>query len=110
MGVVFAERAVEMAPQVSTYWNTLGIARYRAGDLERALVDLERSMELRTGGNAYDWLFLAMAQQRLGNEGEARAWYERSIAWMERADTDPDLDRFRAETEALLGIEESRDE
>ena len=37
------------------------------------------------GGNAYDWLFLALAHHRLGHAGEARRWLEKAVAWIERA-------------------------
>jgi hypothetical protein len=57
-----------------------------------------------------DWLFLAMAKQKLG-QVDARAWFDKAVAWMEeKQPEDPDLRRFRAEAEEVLGIERSRDD
>ena len=81
--VELAEQAVAMAPAAGAYWNTLGVAHYRAGDWAAAVDALEESMRLRSGGDPYDWLFLAMARQRLGDAAEARRWLDRSLAWIE---------------------------
>ena len=47
----------------AAYRNTLGVAHYRAGEWSAAADALEESMRLRSGGDPYDWLFLAMARQ-----------------------------------------------
>ena len=60
-GVGIAREAVTLAPKAGNYWNTLGVAQYRAGDAKAAVAALEESMRLRAGGDPYDWLFLAMA-------------------------------------------------
>jgi tetratricopeptide (TPR) repeat protein len=100
--VALARRATELAPDRQTYWNTYGIALYRAGKWNDALGILDRSIAL--GGDAYDWFFVAMAKHRLGSE-DARAAYDKAVAWMERqAPGDEELKRFRAEAEDLLGI------
>ena len=56
--------------------NTLGVARYRAGQYQQAAADLERSRTLnaeRFGGSVpADLAFLAMARHRLGRRDEAR--------------------------------------
>jgi eukaryotic-like serine/threonine-protein kinase len=80
--VRFAERAVELAPAEGDFWNTLGVARLAAGDDEGAVAALERSAELRGGGDANDWLVLGLACLRLGRAEEARVWYERSLEWL----------------------------
>ena len=84
--VQLAKRAVELAPNESAYWNTLGAAQYRAGELEQARVEaLKKSMELRTGGyTSNDWFFLAMAHWQLGDKDEARKWYDQAVEWMEK--------------------------
>ena len=41
-------------------------------------------MALGQGGTSFDWFFLAMAHWQLGNHDQARAWYEKSVAWMEK--------------------------
>jgi tetratricopeptide (TPR) repeat protein len=104
--VELARKAVETAPREGAYWNTLGAAHYRAGSWQDAIAALEKSMELRTGGDAFDWFFLGMAHQKLGKKAEARQWYDRAVQWMEKnAPKDEELLRFRAEAEEVLGIE-----
>jgi hypothetical protein len=61
-------------------------------------------MQLRRGGDPYDWLFVAMAKQALGEREEARKWFDRSVAWMEKQPGDKELERFRAEAEQALGV------
>jgi serine/threonine protein kinase/tetratricopeptide (TPR) repeat protein/WD40 repeat protein len=98
-----AKRAVELAPKAGGYWMALGMAHYRAGDWEAAAAALEKSAQLRKGGNAFDWFFLAMARWRLGQKEEARKWYARAVGWMEKNQPDnEELGRFRAEAAALL--------
>src|SRR5262249_46043975 len=82
--VKLAERAVELAPNDGSANNTLGVARYRAGDWKAAIAALERSMKLRKGGDASDWLFLAMADWKLGHPDKARRWYDQAVQWLEK--------------------------
>ena len=56
------------------------MAHYRAGDWKASLTALEKSMELRKGGDSFDWFFLAMAHWQLGEKDEAREWYDRAVA------------------------------
>jgi hypothetical protein len=99
-----ARRAIELAPGDGCAWNTLGAVVYRVGEHEAAIEALTRSVELRNGGDAFDWLFLAMARHRQGSEEEARRWYERSLVWLKRnaAGQPPALERLRAEAAELL--------
>jgi superkiller protein 3 len=108
--VVLARKAVELAPKEASYYNTLGVAQYRAGDEKAALAALHRSMELTGGGDAADWLFLAMAHHKLGDREEARKWYDKAAAELEKngqrlspADA-AEARRFRTEAEELLGL------
>src|SRR5262249_48959926 len=80
--VELARKAVELAPKEGAYWNTLGVAHYRVGEWKEALAALEKSMELRQGGDAFDWFFLAMARWQRGEKDEARKWYEEAAEWM----------------------------
>ena len=48
--VELATQVTTLAPQQADIWNTLGVARYRAGDCKGAREGLQRSMELRQGG------------------------------------------------------------
>ena len=104
--VELAKEAVHLAPKQGTFWNTLGVAQYRAGDSKSAAEALNKSMELQNGGDSNDFFFLAMAHWQLGNKVEARQWYDRAVAWMEKnRPKDEELRRFRAEAAELLGVE-----
>jgi eukaryotic-like serine/threonine-protein kinase len=101
--VSLAKQAVALAPADGTYWSTLGVAEYRAGNAKAAAAALEESMRLRPGGDAYDWLFLAMVRRRLGDTADARRWYDRAVTWIEtNAPHDRELLRFRTEAARLL--------
>jgi serine/threonine protein kinase len=103
--VALARQAVAREPELGAYWNTLGVACYRAGDWRAAVEALERSMTLRSGGDAYDWLFLAMAYWRLGERESAHHWYEKGAKCMETIRPEQDeLEGFKKEADAVLGI------
>jgi tetratricopeptide (TPR) repeat protein len=105
--VASAERAVELAPQDGGCLNTLGAARYRAGDYRGAVTALEKAMGFRDGGDSFDWFFLAMAHWQLGDKDQARQWYAKAVSWMEEHRAkDQELARFRAEAEELLGMKQ----
>jgi len=78
--ITYAKRAVGIAPGDGNSWNTLGVAYYRAGELEEAKNALYRSMELRNEGDSFDWFFLASIHFRLGHKERAREWYDRAAA------------------------------
>ena len=101
--VQLAKKAVELTPKDRTCWQVLGMAQYRAGDCKASVVALEKSMALRKGGDANDWIFLAMARWRLGDHDGARKWYAQTVQWMEQNHSkDKELGRFREEAEKLL--------
>src|SRR5262249_31177224 len=96
--VELARKSVELTPKDGNHWNTLGVAHYRAGDWKAAIAALEKSMELRKGGDSFDWFFLAMAHWQLGKKEESRKWNDKAVAWMEKNNPkDEELVRFRAE-------------
>jgi serine/threonine protein kinase len=102
--VYWAERAVAQEPDSGPMWNTLGVARYRLGQWAAAIAALEKSMELRGGGDPYDWFFLALACWQQGDRAAARAWHQKAVAWMQqRASQGEDLLRYWAEAALLLG-------
>jgi tetratricopeptide (TPR) repeat protein len=106
--VEVAQKAVELAPTAGSYWNTLGVARYRAGDWKSAIAALEKSMDLRNGGDSSDWFFLAMVHWQRGEKTLARTWYE--TAWLWAAVHQPqsvDLARFRTEAATLMGLRDA---
>jgi tetratricopeptide (TPR) repeat protein len=100
-----AEEAVHASVDHVASWNTLGVARYRAGDWAGAIEALERSaLSSPNGlGTAFDHYFLAMAWCQLQHEDQAREWFERGGAWASRhRPGHRALERFHEETEALL--------
>jgi tetratricopeptide (TPR) repeat protein len=108
--VELAKRAVELKPQEGNYWNTLGVAHYRAGSWKDAVAGLDRSMALRKGGDAYDWFFLAMAHWKLDDKDEAARWYKLAVEWMERKKaTSAMMRQVRAEAAELLAVENKKD-
>ena len=104
--VLLAERATIESPSNGTYWNTLGVAQFRAGDNRAAITALERSIELGTsggGGTAFDLLFLAMARLGEGDTAPAREALRLGEDWMDRfAPGHPALTRFREEARLLF--------
>jgi serine/threonine protein kinase len=102
-----ARKAVEKAPRAEE-WNTLGVALYRTGDWKGSISALEKSEALAPDKNlAFNGFFLAMAAWQLGQKDEARTWYDRAVAWMEKNQPHNDeLIRFRAEAAALLCVTE----
>ncbi len=102
--VELAERAVKLSP-TGTYRNTLGVAQYRLGNYKAAIESLGKSMRLGSGGNAFDWFFLAMAQWQLGHKDEARNWYDKAVEWTEKHEPkNEELRRFQMEAAELLGL------
>lgn len=100
-----ARQAVELNSNAS-FWNTLGVAYYRAGDWTAAIDALEKSEELSQGANlGLNGFFLAMAHYQLGHHGEARKWYDESSAWTaQNGANDEELRRFCDEAAELLNI------
>ena len=99
-----ARRAVELLPNDANVANTLALAEYRCGHWLESIAASERSLTLRSGGNANDWFFLAMAHWQKGDKDEARKWFDKAVAWTkEKAPEDADSRRFWEEVAELLG-------
>src|SRR5262249_23307042 len=97
--VELARKAVELNPQRGEYFNTLGVAQYRAGDWRATVDDLTKAEALAPekylGFNAF---FLAMAHWQLGEQDKAREWYNRAAQWVDKHQpANEELRRFRAE-------------
>jgi hypothetical protein len=41
-------------------------------------------MELRKGGDSFDWFFLAMAQRQRGDKDQAQKRFDQAVVWMTR--------------------------
>jgi tetratricopeptide (TPR) repeat protein len=102
-----AGQATKREPRNGSYWGTLGAACYRVGDWQGAVAAIEKALPLSSGGDGFNWFFLAMANQRLGREQEARKWFTRATRWMESiAPHNRTLRRLRAEAAALLDVKD----
>jgi len=118
--VQIAERAVQAQP-APHHLHTLGLAHYRAGQFDKAIEQLHKSMKGNWRANAANWLVLAMAHQRLGHADEARNWFDKAARWMDNAGLETPSDAadslrslhphdalncmvLRREAETLLGI------
>jgi serine/threonine protein kinase/tetratricopeptide (TPR) repeat protein len=106
-GLPLAKKAVALAPEKWTCWNTLGVAAYRMGDWKTAAECLLKSTSL-TGGGAVDWFFLAMTRWNQGQKQEAREWFDRAVESIKK-DTPTDfllneLLAFHAEAANLMGL------
>jgi tetratricopeptide (TPR) repeat protein len=100
-----ALRAVEFEGGNGNYWNTLGVAYYRTGDMTRAGEALQKSIAGRDQGDSFDWFFLALIDHKRGRESEARTWYDQAVAWArERRPHNRELYRFQLEAAEALGL------
>jgi tetratricopeptide (TPR) repeat protein/tRNA A-37 threonylcarbamoyl transferase component Bud32 len=111
--VDLAVQAVAGDPKKADFRDTLGIARYRAGDWKGAIADLGQALRLRKAddsANSSTGFFLAMASWQVGDKAKAREWFDKSVAWMDQGKQkdDADVKRFRAEAAELLGMKEKR--
>jgi tetratricopeptide (TPR) repeat protein len=111
LAVALAEQAVRQAPGEASYWNTLGVAHYRAGAWAAAVRALEESEKLEpTGCLACNALFLAMCHHRLGDPARARDQYDRAARWcLDNQDKlssarQQELKAIQAEASALLKV------
>ena len=109
LAIRLSRKAVEWEPDQFVYWNTLGVAHYRAGEWSSAIDAINTSIKLNKGGTAIDWLLLACTNYQQGNIAEARRLYDRAVELMpHRTGTDKaraaDLDEFPNETVRVLGV------
>jgi serine/threonine protein kinase len=102
--LALAMQALALAPGRREFWGTLGLAHYRAGEWRSARAALEKSMELGAGGDAGDWLLLAMTAWQQGKHQQARAWYDQAARWLEKNPLTDELYHHRREAADLLGI------
>jgi WD40 repeat protein/tetratricopeptide (TPR) repeat protein len=86
-----AETAVAGNPKDYGALRNHGAALYRAGQLREALKRLTEAeaayqpADEKNHAIAYNWLFLAMAHQRLGHIEEAKKWHDKAVQWIDRA-------------------------
>jgi tetratricopeptide (TPR) repeat protein len=109
--LTLAQEAVELEPDQGPYWNTLGVAHYRAGQWQKAIEALEESVRLYEGRDlSFNAFFLAIAHWQRGERDVARRWYDEAVAWMrEHRPDDERLVAFRMEAEHLMGLSTKQD-
>jgi serine/threonine-protein kinase len=81
-----AEKELQSAAGASWSLTEKGALHYRAGRFLEAVALFEQSLRAdRAPGKAVlNWLWLALAQQRLGKAEEARRWLDRATAWLDQ--------------------------
>ena len=97
-----ARKAIELDGKNWMYWNTLGVAAYRAEDWKTAEKSLRKSINLNSGGGAIDFFFLAMTRWRQGDHKEARDLFNQGANYFKHNPTENELRRFFAEADKLL--------
>jgi tetratricopeptide (TPR) repeat protein len=95
----------ELQASAGAFWSLTeqGALHYRAGRFPQAVALFEQSLRAdSTPGKAVlNWLWLALAQQRLGKSEGARRWLDKATAWLDQyRDGMPD----RAEAELGLHL------
>jgi tetratricopeptide (TPR) repeat protein len=106
-GLALVEKAQDRAPN-NNYAHTRACLLYRAGRYDDALKQLNALVaQPGRSATAADWLFLALTHDRLGQHEQARTYFDQSVAWISANDSldwqkRAVLERFRAETEALI--------
>jgi serine/threonine protein kinase/Tfp pilus assembly protein PilF len=106
-----ARKAVELDPKNIDYPTSLGMANYRAENWKAAIESLEKSMELRRGGNGFNWFFLAMAHWQLGDKEAARTWYTQAVQWTDKHQPkNEELRRIQLEASDLIGPEKKTEQ
>jgi serine/threonine-protein kinase len=112
LAVELAMNALTFEPQNGMFRTTLGVAHYRAGDMNAAAKELEKSMALRKGGNGVERFFLAMSRWKIGDKELALRWYRQAVEWGKknsRTLTNRDREEFNhfwAEAKELLNAKE----
>jgi serine/threonine protein kinase len=108
-----ARWARSLEPPGATSLDTLGMAYYRAGNLEEALVTLQQALPLRQPTVASITFYLILVRVKRGECEEARRLYDEEVerlrkrfAQTGRLRTDAALEILWAEAAAALGLED----
>jgi tetratricopeptide (TPR) repeat protein len=96
-----AER--ELHYYAGQFWSLTeqGALAYRAGRFQESIALFEQSLQANSkpGAAVLNWLWLALAHQRLGKSEEARRWLTKAQAWL-----DPYSDGMPALAELEVGL------
>ena len=78
----------ELKDSAREFWSLTeqGALAYRAGRFQQAVPLFEQSLQAdpRPGRAVLNWLWLALANQRLGKAEEARRWLKKAQAWLDQ--------------------------
>jgi tetratricopeptide (TPR) repeat protein len=78
----------ELESSARQFWSLTeqGALAYRAGRFQQAVPLFEQSLQAdpRLGRAVLNWLWLALANQRLGKGEEARRWLNKARAWLDQ--------------------------
>ena len=112
VAVTLAQNALKQ--QDARRWQVLGVAQYRNDDFANARQSLLEAVRRRLNGEAYDYFFLSMCCQRLGDGDAAAEWYRKALEHLDRPVTPAtgcfptfprELHDVHMEAEAALGAE-----
>jgi len=100
-----ASNAVHQKPRVAWYLYALGIAQHRAGQQEKAIQTLNKSLEVHSAwiGRGQNYAVLAMACSELGRADESRNWLSKAQASLKDMDAAIDSNRFGYAASDYLG-------
>ena len=80
--------ADELLGSRTAFWSLTERAalQVRAGSPQNAVLDLESSLSTdgRPGRAILNWLWLAIANQKLGKAEEARRWLDKAVGWLDQ--------------------------
>ena len=81
-----AEKALQAAARQFWSLTEQGALAYRAGRFQEAVPLFEQSLraDAKPGRAVLNWLWLALANQRLGKAEEARRWLDKAQAWLDQ--------------------------
>jgi tetratricopeptide (TPR) repeat protein len=93
----------ELQASARQFWSLTeqGALAYRAGRFKQAVALFEQSLKAdpKPGRAVVNWLWLALAHQRLGQSAEARRWLGKAQAWLDQY-----RDGMPARAEQELGL------
>jgi tetratricopeptide (TPR) repeat protein len=78
----------ELQASAGAFWSLTeqGALQFRAGRFPQAVALFEQSLRAdpQPGKAVVNWLWLALAQERLGKDEAARRWLDKATAWLDQ--------------------------
>lgn len=108
--VMIAGKSCELEPENWRFHLNYGIANYRSGLWNIARKALRKSVELTPKQSTIypeQMLFLAMSYEKLGEETEAKMWYQKARKLQSNRVPNQELDELFREAEQLLDSDKS---